>query len=349
MTLLDSNGRALPLPPDPPSPVPDEVGRGLAAFRAGDAGRARELLAAAADAGRTSASGHAAMALAGIGIGEDGLDDPHRARLEQAASGEDPWLGPLAAVLLTPDFRSGASADPDGRLLPGLAAWLTGDPDAARDGFGRTFEARKGTAAGDVAGLLLGALLVQGGEPEAALEPLRYTRKMCDGTLAAFAGHLEAHVLIGQGKKERASTALSYAHRASHPARGGDAGLHPWVAVRFGELLASEPWMDIVYDQVEQSGVSEGSVIREPFESAQYQKEVSAPALADIGLFLFPATFEPVHAGLDRLKEWSDERYERARRLVLTLYTFVEDGRDAERTRGLAELLAKLDLPRPKY
>jgi hypothetical protein len=107
--------------------------------------------------------------------------------------------------------------------------------------------------------------------------------------------------------------------------------------------------VDVIYDQVEESGVDEGVVIREPFESARHQREVSAPALADIGLFLFPATFEPVHAGLERLKAWSDERYERGRRLVFTLHTHVEDSRDAERTQGLAELLAKLDLPEPKY
>ncbi|WP_021597274.1 MULTISPECIES: hypothetical protein [Actinomadura] len=75
-----------------------------------------------------------------------------------------------------------------------------------------------------------------------------------------------------------------YAHRESHPARGGDKGLHPWVAVRFGELLASDPWVDLVYDQIEESGVDEASVIREPFESAPYQNGISAPALADIGV-----------------------------------------------------------------
>lgn len=79
-----------------------------------------------------------------------------------------------------------------------------------------------------------------------------------------------------------------------------------------------------------------------------HQREVSTPALADICLFLFPATFEPVHAGLERLKAWSDERYERGRRLVLTLHEHVEDTRDDERTQGLADLRAKLDLPKPR-
>lgn len=347
--LLDSDGRSLPLPPDPLSPVPDEVEHGLAAYKAGDAAQARELLTAIAGTGRTSASGHAAMALAGIEIDENGLGGSHRRWLEQVAAGEDPWLGPLAAVILTPDFQSGTSSDSGRRLLPSLAAQLTNDLDTARDGFAHAFEAHKGTEPGDVAGLLLGNLLVQSGDQAAALEPLSYTRGMCDGTFAGYAAHLEGHVLIGQSEKDRASKVLQYAHRESHPARGGDKGLHPWVAVRFGELLAGDPWVDLVYDQMEGSGVSEGEVIREPFESALYQREVSTPALADIGLSLFPATFEPVHAGLERLKAWSGERYERGRRLVLTLHTHVEDSRDDERTQGLADLLAKLDLPKPKY
>lgn len=49
-----------------------------------------------------------------------------------------------------------------------------------------------------------------------------------------------------------------------------------------------------------------------------------------------------------RLKTWSDERYERGRRLVLALYTHVEDSRDKERTRGLAELRETLALPLPR-
>ncbi|MFE0255446.1 hypothetical protein [Streptomyces sp. NPDC059010] len=346
--LLDSDGRALPLPPDPLIPVPDEVGHQLAAYRAGDTAQATGLLAALAGTGRSSASGHAAMALAGIEIGENGLGGSHRRWLEQVAAGEDPWLGPLAAVMLTPDFRSGTSSDSGRRLLASLAAQLTGDPDTALDGFEQVLRAHKGTEPGDVAGLLLGNLLIQSGDQAAALEPLSYTRGMCDGTLAGYAAHLEGHVLIGQNEKERASKVLQYAHGESHPAGGGDKGLHPWVAIRFGELLASDPWVDLVYDQMEESGVSMGEVLREPFESAEYPKEVSTPALADIGLFLFPADFEPVHAGLERLKAWSDERYERGRRLVLTLHTHVEDTRDDERTLGLAELRAKLDLPKPK-
>lgn len=94
--------------------------------------------------------------------------------------------------------------------------------------------------------------------------------------------------------------------------------------------------------------MSEGAVVRQPFESALSLKKVSRPALVDIGLHLFPADFRPVHAGLERLKTWSDERYERGRRLVLALHTHVEDRRDERRTRGLAELREKLGLPRPR-
>ncbi|MGW5641979.1 tetratricopeptide repeat protein [Saccharopolyspora sp. NPDC003752] len=343
MTLLDDHGSALPLPPDPLSPVPDQVERGLAAYRAGDSQEARTLLTDIADAGRTAVSGHAAMALAGIELGENGLGDSCRRRLEQVAAGEDPWLGPLAAVMLTPDF-----ADSGRVLLGSLAAQLTGALEAARNGFEQAADVHEGTDAGDVANILLGNLLLQSGDQAAALKPLRNARQMCDGLFAGYAGHLEGHVLIGQGEKERASQVLSYAHGESHPARGGGEGLHPWVAVRFGELLAGDPWLDLVYDQMENSGVSEGEVIREPFESALYHKEVSRPALADIGLHLFPGDFEPVHAALDRLKAWSDERYERARRLVLALYTHVEDGRDEERNLGLKELRERLSLPKPR-
>ncbi|MFG3703875.1 hypothetical protein ACGF7U_03945 [Micromonospora sp. NPDC047670] len=63
--LLDPEGWALPLPPDPLSPVPAEVEHALAAYRAGDVPQARALLTAIAGSGRTAVSGHAAMALAG--------------------------------------------------------------------------------------------------------------------------------------------------------------------------------------------------------------------------------------------------------------------------------------------
>ncbi|MFB4313748.1 tetratricopeptide repeat protein [Actinomadura sp. 21ATH] len=342
--LLDADRRPLPLPPDPPSPVPDEVGPGLSAYRAGDVQRARELLGAVAGAGRTSVSGHAAMALAGVELDQNGLDGPSRKWLKQVVTGEDPWLGPLAAVLLTTEFLSAA----DRSLIQSLAAQLTGDADTARAGFESAAERQRGTGTGDAARLLLGNLLLHGGEDAAALKALQYVRSRSDGVFAAYAGHLEGHALIGQDEKERAGEVLQYARRESHPARGGDAGLFPWIAVRLGELLAGDAWLDLVHDQIERSGVSEGTVIREPFEAAHYQSAVSSPALADIGLFLFPADFEPVHAALERLKTWSGERYDRARRLILALHPHVEDGRDTERTRGLAGLWTDLDLPRPR-
>lgn len=348
-SLLDSDGWPLPLPPDPLSPVPDEVGRALAAYRADDAHEARTLLTAIAGSGRTSASGHAAMALAGIELRDNELNGSCRPWLEQVAAGEDPWLGPLAAVMLTPDFRSCVSADSGRVLLQSLAAQLTGDLDTARDGFEQAASVHQGAQTGHLANILLGNLLLQNGDQAAALEPLSDAAEMSEGLFAGYAGYLEGHVLIGQGEKNQAAKELRYAHSDSHPARGGSNGLHPWVAVRFGELLASDTFaVDLVHDQMEESGVSMGSVVREPFESALTFQEISRPALADIGLFLFPAEFGPVHAGLERLRTWSDERYERGRALVLALHTHVEDSRDEERTRGLAELREKLALPEPR-
>ncbi|MEO3830345.1 hypothetical protein [Actinomadura sp. B10D3] len=220
--------------------------------------------------------------------------------------------------------------------------------DTARDGFERVFEACKGTDSGDVAGLLLGNLLIQSGDPAAALEPLSHTRGMCDGTLAGYAAHLEGHVLIGQKEKERASQMLQYAHRESHPARGGDEGLHPWVAVRLGELLASDPWVDLVYDQMEESGVSEGSVIRairvRPLPEGDQRSRARRHRLVPVPGDVRARTHgSGAPGGLER------RTIRAARRLILKLYTHVEDGRDDERTQGLAELWDKLALPTPKY
>ncbi|MEO3797423.1 hypothetical protein ABGB14_45095 [Nonomuraea sp. B10E15] len=328
--------------------MPDEVERALAMYRAGDVPQARAVLTSIAGTGRTAASGHAAMALAGISLDENGLGGSCRKRLEQVAAGEDPWLGPLAAVMLTPEFASFTSSGSGRLLLRSLAAQLRGDLDAARNGFEQAADAHKGAELGDLAAILLGNLLLQTADQVAALEPLTYAREMCDGPLAGYAAYLESHVLIGQDEKDRAGSVLQYAHRESHPAKGGSEGLHPWVALRYGELLAGDPYLDVVHDQMENSAVSEGEVVREPFESARHHGQVSRPALVDVGFYLFPADFGPVHAGLERLKTWSDERYERGRRLVLALYTHVEDGRDEPRTQGLAQLWDRLDLPRPR-
>ncbi|MEV5830269.1 tetratricopeptide repeat protein [Spirillospora sp. NPDC052242] len=345
---LVSGGRALPLPPDPPSPVPAEVERGLAAYRAGDAPAARALLTPPAEAGRTAAAGHAAMALAGVELGDGGLGGPCRAWLERVAGGEDPWLGPLAAVLLHPHLEAYTAPDPDATLLRSLAARLTGDPDTARKGFERAADAQAETEGGDLAHLFLGELLLHSGEPDAALGPLRHARRWCDRLFSAYACHLEGHVLTGRGDVDEAGEALQEAHSRSHPANGGSAALHPWAALRFGELLAGRAFeLDLVYEQVENSGVSEGVVVREPFESALLFDEVSRPALVEVGFHLFPSPveFEKVHAALDRLRTWSDERYERGRRLVLALHEHVEDSREDDRVRGLADLWRRLDLP----
>ncbi|WP_405616431.1 hypothetical protein [Streptomyces sp. NBC_01508] len=351
--LLDSGRRPLPLPPDAPSPVPAEVEAGLVAFRAGDAPAARALLTTIAGTGRTSVSGHAAMALAGIELGGTGanggtgLGGSCRQRLERVATGEDPWLGPLAAVMLAPDFESYTSLEPGRPLLRSLAAQLTGDPDTARDGFERAADVYRDTETGDVANLLLGNLLVQHGDKATALKPLRDARKMCDGVFAGHAGHLEGHILW-QDDTERAGKVLNYAHGASHPARHGSKELHTWVALRYGEFLADNAFaLDLVHDQIENSGVTEGDVVRQPFESALGSKEDGGPSLVDIGFNLFPADFGPVRTGLERLKTWSDERYERGRRLVLALHELVHDSRDEQCTRGLAELREKHGLPRP--
>ncbi|MFC8796091.1 tetratricopeptide repeat protein [Promicromonospora sp. NPDC057138] len=345
--LLDPDGRVLPLPPDPLNPVSDEVERGLAAYRAGEVEQARALLTPVAGAGRTALAGEAAMALAGIELGESGSDGAWRTWLEQVAAGEDPWRGPLAAVALTPEFQSDASAD-SGVLLDGLAAQLTGDLATAQSTFEQAIAVHERMETEDLAKILLGNLLLQTGDPDAALKPLHTARTMCDGLFAGYAGHLEGHILVGQDKKDEAGKVLAYACREAHKATSGTEGLYPWVAIRFGELLAGDPWLDVVYDQVEKSGVSVGTVVRDPFEGAMYHRQVSRPALVDIGFHPFPGEFGPVHDGLARLRTWSEERYERARRLVLVLHEHVEDWRDEDRTRGLAELQRELDLPEPR-
>ncbi|MER7013177.1 hypothetical protein ABT324_17290 [Saccharopolyspora sp. NPDC000359] len=357
--LLDTNGFPLPLPPDPLSPIPGEVELGLTAYRAGDVAQARASLGTIAESGRTAVSGHAAMALAGVELSENGLSAGCETWLEQVAAGEDPWLGPLAVVMLSADFEEYiAGPEP---LLDHLAGQLTGDLAAAREGFERSLarleEAWENESDDtvleqrDIARLLLGNVLIQSGDSSAALEPLSSARSHCDGLLAAYAGHLEGHVLIDLGKNERASEVLSYTFGESLPANSRADGMTRWVGIRFGEHLAGHPWMDIVTDQVEDvPAATEGTVVRDPFETACQFEALSRPALADIGLHLFPAgaDFEPVHAALERLKAWSDERNDRARRLILVLHQYVDDWRDEEKTRALAELRKQLGLPNPR-
>ncbi|MER7078532.1 hypothetical protein SAMN02982929_05243 [Saccharopolyspora kobensis] len=364
-SLLGSCGMPRPLPPDPLSPIPDAVERELAAYRVGDTGKAKAALSTIAESGRTAVAGHAAMALAGVELTENGLGEECEKWLEQVAAGEDPWLGPLAVVMLSADFDDGvAGPEP---VLDHLASQLTGDLAAAREGFERSLAHLEEAWANeaeydddaistilrqrDITKLLLGNLLIQAGDSAAALEPLSSARSHCDGLLAAYAGHLEAHVLIEQGKNEPASEVLSYAFGESLPANSRADGLTRWVGIRYGEHLAGNPWMDIVADQVEDNpGVTEGTVVRGPFETACHFEALSRPALAEIGLHLFPASpdFEPVHATLERLKTWSDERHERARRLIFVLHQYVEDSRDEKKTQGLAELWKQLDLPAPR-
>ncbi|MER7079530.1 hypothetical protein SAMN02982929_03189 [Saccharopolyspora kobensis] len=308
------------------------------------------------------------MALAGIELAEHGLTDRCRTWLERSASGEDPWLGPLAIVMLSSHFEEHVA---DSELLLGsLASQLTGDLATARQGFeqaiaehGRASAALDAAAANGefnddlaitigrrlyITNILLGNFLIQNDESAAALEPLRDSRSSCDGLLAAYASYLEAHVLIEQKNAEQAAEVLRYAIDEARPnSPWADGELTPWVSIRYGELLASEPWMDVVTDQVEANHVSVGTVVRNPFETALHFKKSGETALADF-VHLFPGDFEPVHAALERLKTWSDERYERARRLVLVLHQFVEDPHDSDQTQGLAELRKELDLPLPR-
>lgn len=349
--LLDAEGDALPLPADPPSPVPDEVGAALEAHRAGDTREARTLLQAIAAGGRTAVSGHGTAALAGLELAENGPGDSFLALLGRVAAGEDPWSGPFAAVLLSENFRSLLSSGAGRALVPGLTAQLTGDLEAARNGFEEAARTHASTDTGDLAGLLLGNLLLQSADPDAAHPLLSRARKANDGLFAAYAAHLRAHLLIGRDDLDAAGADLERAKHLSLPFRSGDRGLYPWVCVRFGELLAGSAFeLDLVYDQVEESGVSEGTVVREPFEAALDVTEVSRPALIAIGFHLFPylLEFDHVHEGMERLRTWSGERYERGRRLVLALHTHVEDTREEEREQKLGVLREALDLPRPR-
>lgn len=102
--------------------------------------------------------------------------------------------------------------------------------------------------------------------------------------------------------------------------------------------------LDCVVDLMERGGMSDMYWTRDPFEQGAFYAEVSRPALAEIGLHLFPGDFDVVRAALERLKGWSDERYDRGRDLCRLLgRRLLIDARNAERKRALGDLLGELD------
>ncbi|MER7013169.1 hypothetical protein ABT324_17250 [Saccharopolyspora sp. NPDC000359] len=93
--------------------------------------------------------------------------------------------------------------------------------------------------------------------------------------------------------------------------------------------------------------LAEGAVVATPFETATWYLESSKPAVVDVGYGVFAEEWDLVHSALEHLRTWSEERHERARRLVLVLHEFVKHHHDADTTRNLAALRNKLDLPKP--
>ncbi|WP_326807609.1 hypothetical protein OG533_24875 [Streptomyces sp. NBC_01186] len=344
-----------PLPLDPVSVMPEEVARGVALYRAGDADGARAVLRPLAEAGRTSASGEAAAALAGIELAGDPADPAELPLLRQVAAGEDPWLGPLAAVLLSQGLADALSwtveheVPPAGHpLVRGIVAQLTGDREAARAGYEQAMaEPQPGEESTDLAQVLLANLLLStGADPAEVDDLLTDGQKSSSPLYRGYACHLLAHSLIRQGDLDGAAEVLRHGQSAAHPVDSGSDALLPWVCVRSGELLASAPYeLDLVAAMMEDSGVSEGSCIRQPFEEAAYFQKSARPALADVGFHAFPDDAEEVRAALDRLREWSDERYERGRALCLLLCHRLladETDRGSDRHRSLSRLVTEL-------
>lgn len=95
-----------PLPLDPVAALPGEVVHEVERYRSGDVDGARKRLRSVASSGRTATTGHAAAALAGIELAEDGPNEPFWKTLAQVAAGEDPWLGPLASALPSMELES---------------------------------------------------------------------------------------------------------------------------------------------------------------------------------------------------------------------------------------------------
>ncbi|MFI9590527.1 hypothetical protein [Nonomuraea sp. NPDC052265] len=292
------------LPLDPVEPVPAEVGPGLEAYQNGDLDDAMNALREIAGTGRTAVAGHAAAALAGIELGA-GLHCWES--LEQVAGGEDPWLGPLAGVLITE-----LEPQEDGRsLLRGVTAQLTGDAEAARALYAEADE--------ELATVLIGNLLIVSGDLVAAEEPLTRALRSDNDMIAAYAGHLLSHIFIARNELEEAGNVLNDAFWRSHPRGTGPEGLVPWVGVRIGELLAGTLMLDVVDNLMEASGMSELYFTRDFFENAAFFTKYSEPSLTKIGLHLFPGDFDIVQGALERLRVWSDERYERGRALAVLL------------------------------
>lgn len=349
-SLLDSCGMPALLPPDPIEPTPPEVEAALRTYREGDIPEARTALEKVAASGRTAASCHATAALAGIEFGVDrpGEHTSDRAEpwepLKVVVAGEDPWLGPLAAALLTPENRAALDRD----LLLGLNAQLTGDRDTARTAF-ESAAARPDNMHADLADVLLGNLLLTGPTPFEAEVPLTRAQGSDTPVRSAYAGHLLGALHLARDELALAANVLDKACKSARSGKSGSEALHPWLCVRYGELLAVEGYvLDVLDDELDENGLSVSTLVRERFEGAGQFTGVECPALGEIGEHLSYADFDRVRSALGRLWTWSDERYDRARRLVLALYQHarVPDDHLDERSDDLSALMADLALPK---
>ncbi|GAA1537093.1 hypothetical protein GCM10009678_19440 [Actinomadura kijaniata] len=339
---FEPDGFPVPLPADPVPPVPEEVESALEPFRAGDAAASLAALRPLAASGRTSLAGHAAAALAGVAIS---LDEPFRAPLRQVMEGEDPWLGPLAAVLESRGpsdvlGRRPSAVDP---LLTGITARLTGAREAAREHLAQAVADADRAVRRDLAAVLLGDLLLADGEPDAAERPLRRALRAKDPLYVAYAGHLLGHLLIVRGELDEAADTLLKACITAHPRETETDALMPWVHLRLGELLAGTFRLRVVEEWMENNGMNELYWTRDVFETGLHFHDISRPSLNEIGLHVFPGDVAEVRAALDRLKQWSDERHARGRRLCLMLGTRTDTRPWDEGYGPLRELLAELN------
>lgn len=106
-------------------------------------------------------------------------------------------------MMPVPELRSYASVDSDRVFLRRLAAQLTGDLDTARNGFEQAVD-----------------VYIHSSDPATALEPLRHAREWRDNLFSGYAGYLEGHVLIGQGRVRGAAPLGRSPPRAPTAARG---------------------------------------------------------------------------------------------------------------------------------